>query len=115
MQLEALLRDIPVLSTNVDLGVEVTGVSYDSRQVRPGHLFVAIPGFAADGHRFIPKALEQGAVAVLCQQPQPDSIPHILVHDSRAALAALGAAWYGYPRPTFCALYSSSAWGPRSA
>ena len=97
MQLEALLRDIPVLSTNVDLGVEVTGVSYDSRLVRPGHLFVAIPGFAADGHRFIPKALEQGAVAVLCQQPQPDTIPHILVHDSRAALAALGAAWYGYP------------------
>ena len=97
MQLQALLQDIEVLSHNVDLTTEITGVSYDSRQVRPGHLFVAISGFAVDGHRFISKALDQGAAAVLCQQPQPDNVPQIVVRDSRAALAVLGANWFDHP------------------
>ena len=65
MKLEKLLRNVPVTACTAARELEITGVCYDSRQVRPGDLFVAVPGFAADGHRFIPMALEKGAAAVL--------------------------------------------------
>ena len=51
MILSTLLKDIPVLEYTADLNTEITGVSYDSRRVETGHLFVAITGYAADGHR----------------------------------------------------------------
>ena len=68
MKLEKLLRNVPVTTCTAARELEITGVCYDSRQVRPGDLFVAVPGFAADGHRFIPMALEHGAAAVLCEK-----------------------------------------------
>ncbi len=85
------------------VNVEVTGISYDSRQVEPGHLFVAIPGLHVDGHRFIPDAVAAGAVAVAGQKPRsaltglPDGLPYIQVQDARRALAELSAAFYGHP------------------
>ncbi len=97
MKLSELLQHIPVLETNADLSMEISGVSYDSRQTRPGHLFVAITGFAADGHRFIPMAAQKGAACVLCQQAPAGELPYVRVADSRAALAVLGANWYGHP------------------
>ncbi len=98
MRLETLLEGVPVLEASVDMGLEITGVSYDSRQVRPGDLFVAMTGFAADGHRFIPQALEAGAAAVLCQNPpEGEGIPYVRTEDSRRALAAAGANFFGHP------------------
>ena len=67
MKLHELLQGLQVVSTNADPNLEITGVNYDSRQVAPGDLFIAIAGFAVDGHRFIPMAFDRGAAVVLCQ------------------------------------------------
>ena len=97
MKLSELLRDIPVLETNADPELEITGVSYDSRETTAGHLFVAVTGFQTDGHDYIPKAAASGAVCVLCERKPEAGIPFVRVADSRAALAILGANWFGHP------------------
>jgi UDP-N-acetylmuramoyl-tripeptide--D-alanyl-D-alanine ligase len=68
----------------------VTGVAFDSREVGPGDLFVALTGETTDGHRFVPQALAQGAAGVLVSAPVEG--PHVLVEDTSRALDALGAA-----------------------
>ena len=97
MKLCELLKDINVLSATANMDMEITGVSYDSRKTEPGHLFVAVTGYAADGHTFIPAAAEKGAAAVLCQRVPDTDIPYVQVADSRAALAVLGANWFDHP------------------
>lgn len=98
MKLRELLAGLEILSANVDLETEIAGASYDSRQVRPGELFVAFKGYTADGHRFIPQAMASGAAAALCQVPPEDgNIPYVRVPDSRRALAVLGANFFGHP------------------
>ena len=67
MKLEQLLSNIKPLATEGILDVDITGVNIDSRKIQPGHLFVAMRGTQTDGHAFIPKALEMGAVAILCE------------------------------------------------
>ena len=99
MKLQALLEGIPVSALHAPAELEISGVSYDSRTTRPGDLFVAIPGYAADGHRFIPMALERGAAAVLCEHSMPEAAPWVQVPSARTALARLGANWYGHPDP----------------
>ena len=97
MRLKELLEGIPVLSATADLGMEIPDVYYDSRAVKPGGLFVAMTGFAVDGHDFIEKALEAGAAAVLCQRAPGGEIPYVQVEDSRRALAVAGANFFGHP------------------
>ena len=97
MKLSDLLKDIPVLETNVDPELDIVGVSYDSRRVQPGHMFVAIAGYAADGYQYIPDALHRGAICILCERRPEGSIPYVLVPSARTALAVLGANWYGHP------------------
>ena len=97
MKLKELLEGIRILETDADLSLEITGVSYDSRRVEPGHLFVAVTGFSTDGHRFIPTAAEKGAACVLCERRPDTDIPYVLVADTRKALAAVGANWFGHP------------------
>ncbi|MEA3395951.1 MAG: UDP-N-acetylmuramoyl-L-alanyl-D-glutamate--2,6-diaminopimelate ligase [Chloroflexota bacterium] len=82
--------------------VTVTGISDDSRQVRAGTLFVAVPGVAVDGQRFIPQALEAGAAAIVGERPAeelplPPDFPYAQVPDAREALGWLHAAWRGFP------------------
>jgi UDP-N-acetylmuramoyl-L-alanyl-D-glutamate--2,6-diaminopimelate ligase len=80
---------------------EVQAVAHDSRKVVPGTLFVAVRGFHADGHRFIPQAVRQGAIAVVAEEGgdtgPSGGAPVIHVPDSRRALARLAANFYGYP------------------
>ena len=68
----------------------VSGVAYDSREVGPGDLFVALTGESTDGHRFVPQAIAQGAAGVIVSAPC--DAPHIRVADTTAALNALAAA-----------------------
>ena len=65
MKLRELLKGLSVLSATADLEMEIPNVSYDSRTTRRGDLFVAMRGFASDGHAYIGKAAEAGAAAVL--------------------------------------------------
>ena len=69
---------------------EVTGVTFDSREVGPGDLFVAMPGTVHDGHKFVDGAFAAGAAGAIVSQPV--SGPHVLVEDTFAALQALGRA-----------------------
>ena len=76
----------------------VRGVAFDSRQVRPGNLFVAIPGGSADGHAFVSQVAAAGAVAALVEHVVVGAaIPQVVVRRSQAALAAAAAWWYGDP------------------
>lgn len=97
MKLRELLRDVTVIKANADMDMQITEVVYDSRKATPGCLFVAITGFVSDGNRYIPMALQKGAVAVVTAAEQPDSVPHIQVSSDRFALALIGANFYGHP------------------
>ena len=75
MKLRELLSGVSVLACTADMEMEISGVSYDSRSVRPGDLFVAMTGFAVDGHKFIAAAQEKGAAAALCQKEPEGTLP----------------------------------------
>ena len=68
MKLSQLLQQIKPLNIIGDAEVDITGVNIDSRKIEKGHLFVAIKGTQTDGHRYIAKAIELGAAAVLCEE-----------------------------------------------
>ena len=97
MKLSQLLAGINVLDANVNMDMEITSVVYDSRKVTPGSLFVAITGFATDGNKYIPMALQNGAVAVVTAQPQAEEVPYVQVDSDRLALALIGANFYEHP------------------
>ena len=95
----ALFAEAPlnILSGTPD-ATPITGIALDNRQVQPGYLFVAMPGSSADGHAFIPAAIQSGAAAVVGEKLLEGlSVPYIRVENSRQALTWLAAAFYGYP------------------
>jgi UDP-N-acetylmuramoyl-L-alanyl-D-glutamate--2,6-diaminopimelate ligase len=77
----------------------VTGIAADSRRVRAGQCFVAVPGLRHDGRRFIPEAVSRGAALVVTEGPALDglAVAQVLVPSARVALARAAAAWYGNP------------------
>ncbi|WP_346705135.1 UDP-N-acetylmuramoyl-L-alanyl-D-glutamate--2,6-diaminopimelate ligase [uncultured Agathobaculum sp.] len=96
MKLQELLRGVAVKSSTAADDLEIREVRYDSRAVQAGDLFVAIRGFATDGHQYISKALEQGAVAVVCEEA-PAGVPVVVVENARQALAEIAANRFGHP------------------
>ncbi len=97
MRLHKLLTSLPWPKTS-EQDIEITGIASDSRQVKPGDLFVALKGLEYDGHQFIPEALARGARALVVEEAIPEvDLPLIVVPDSRQALAHLAAAWYRFP------------------
>ena len=97
MKLKEILKNIRVIHTTADPETEITGISYNSRQTLPGDLFVAVRGFEVDGHRFIPKALEKGAAAVLCETPPEGNVPYVQTDDCRLGLALASRDFFGNP------------------
>ena len=73
--------------------IEITGVSHDSREIKEGNIFVALTGSSFNGHGYIQKAIDKGAVAIVGEQDLDlDCIPYFRVDNSRKALAYLAAA-----------------------
>ncbi len=101
MKLNKLIRNLSEISQITGNPDQViSGVSYDSRQVQTGHLFVAIQGLITDGHAYIASAVQAGAVAVLYDRPEvniPDGIVALLVNNSRLILPEIAALFYGHP------------------
>ena len=97
MKLLELLKGIPVLESNVSMDLEIDHVAHDSRRVERGGLFVAITGFAADGNRFIPMALEKGAAVIVTAKKPEGEVPFVLVPSDRQALALIGCNFFGHP------------------
>src|SRR5687768_14472701 len=99
MQLKQLVRDLPAVSVEGSLDGEVAGITYDSRRVTPGMVFVAIPGQNVDGHEYINSAINRGATAVICERNSifPRRATKIRVADVREALARAATSYYAHP------------------
>ena len=101
MILSDLLRKIEVLETSGSMQLDVTGIQIDSRQVQPGHLFIAVKGTQTDGHAYIDKALALGAVAVLQSDPLPaepqPGVTYVRVADTESVTGPVATHFYGDP------------------
>lgn len=97
MKLKELLCGVNVLASAADMDCEITDVCYDSRKATKGCLFVAISGFASDGNRFIPMAMEKGAAAVVTAKKPEMDVPYVLVENDRLALALIGTNFFHHP------------------
>ena len=101
LNVRQLFESIPVqvLDANELPPTPVTGIAFDSRQVKPGSLFIALVGEYSDGHDYIRAAVQRGAAAVVgtALSPTGIDIPYFQVEDSRFALAHLSAAMQGFP------------------
>ncbi|WP_425447408.1 Mur ligase family protein [Dethiothermospora halolimnae] len=93
-----LLKSIDVLESWNKKNIDISGIAYHSKKVKSGDIFVCIKGFKTDGHRYILKAVANGAVAIIVEDFQEGwDIPQFKVKDSRSALAALSDKFYNYP------------------
>ncbi len=100
MRLKELLKNVEVLNVIGDVEVDIKGVNIDSRRIEAGHLFVAIPGTQTDGHKFIPKAIEQGAVAVLCEyfpNKREPGVTYVAVESTEAWVGEVATQFYDDP------------------
>lgn len=96
MRTEKLIEAIPQKEVQGQLGEEVKGISYNSRLLKPGELFVALRGSTSDGHLYIREAFGRGAIGAVVER-KVRGYPVILVPDTRTALALLACRWYGNP------------------
>ncbi len=99
MQLQALLSKVPTRAVRGSLDVEITSVCYDSRQAKPGSLFVALRGEHVDGHDYLAQAAAQGAAGVVAEHAAdvPANVAYVEVTDTRAVLPAVAGAFYHHP------------------
>ena len=99
MNLSTLTRSIHVTAVAGDLEKEITGIQIDSRLIGEGQLFVAIRGTQVDGHKYIGKAIEKGATAILCEEmPEPiDGVTYIVVSSTEDIVGKVATTFYGNP------------------
>ena len=100
MKLNELLKNITPIKIIGNDDVEITGVNIDSRRIKTGHLFVAMKGTQVDGHLFIGKAIELGAISVLCEDlPKvlQKGITYVQVESTEDAVGKVATLFYGDP------------------
>lgn len=99
MRLEALAVSTSAkIVQATEAPVDITGVSCDSRIVKAGDLFAALPGTKVDGAVYARQAAERGAAAILCEKPEPlTHLPQLVCGDARLGLAQAARAFYGFP------------------
>lgn len=105
MILQDILSHVEILESHGNLQCEITGIDIDSRQVKEGHLFVAVKGTQTDGHAYLDEAVAQGARAlVVCEPLQidiPESVAVVRVADTEQAIGILSTTFYGDPTGRF--------------
>ncbi|MBQ0073581.1 MAG: UDP-N-acetylmuramoyl-L-alanyl-D-glutamate--2,6-diaminopimelate ligase [Prevotella sp.] len=103
MKLQELLSRINTIEIIGNADIDITGINIDSRKIEAGHMFVAMRGTQVDGHQFIPKAIELGASAVLCEEvPQAvdestATVTYVVVKNCEDAVGPVATTYYGNP------------------
>ncbi|MEN6461221.1 MAG: UDP-N-acetylmuramoyl-L-alanyl-D-glutamate--2,6-diaminopimelate ligase, partial [Syntrophomonas sp.] len=99
MKLKNLLQDLEIKGWQGDVELEINGIAYDSRKVKPGYLFVCVKGFKTDGHLYARQAVDNGAVAILTEKELDitDAISIIYTTDCRKAMPIISSRYYGQP------------------
>lgn len=99
-KLSDILYKVSATALAGNTNIDITGVQIDSRKVQTGSLFVAVKGVAADGHKFIDKAIEQGAVAVVCEElpsSQKEGVTYVQTNNSAEAAGLIAHNFYDQP------------------
>ena len=100
MKLKKIIEGLEIAAKTGNSNPEVGGITFDSRQVNRGDLFVAVRGTQSDGHMFIDQAIQSGAVTIICEEDATEGdseVARISVPDSQKALAHMAAVFYGHP------------------
>ena len=99
MILESLIKNIKPITVVGKTDIDITGINIDSRKIQPGHLFVAIKGTQTDGHAYIEKAIQQGAVAILCEDLPTvcEGATYIQVASTEDVVGKVATLFYGDP------------------
>ncbi len=105
LEIGTLLKDELLYVSSEDKNTEIAGIAYDSRNVKKDFVFVAAVGAYADGHDYIPKAVENGACAVICEKEDAydmynaayPTVVFLLAKSARIALALVSANFFGNP------------------
>lgn len=104
MELKRILVGIEGVKAKGNLDLDIKGIENNSKEIKDGFMFIAIKGFSTDGHQYVEKAIENGAVCVVLQEGCdfkslniPDSVTILMVKDTREALAICSSNFYGNP------------------
>lgn len=100
MVLEELIKGLKTVSVCGQTDIEITGVNIDSRRIKEGHLFIAQRGTQVDGHKFIPKAIELGVKAVLCEvlpEEKAEGVTYVQVESTEDVAGKVATIFYGDP------------------
>ncbi|MBQ9737500.1 MAG: UDP-N-acetylmuramoyl-L-alanyl-D-glutamate--2,6-diaminopimelate ligase [Clostridia bacterium] len=98
MTLSKLLSNTKITGMQGNIDIKVSGIAFNSAEVKPGDVFVCISGFKTDGHIYAKDALEKGAVAIVAEKPLEDTAATVVyVENTRLAFAHMAAEYYEYP------------------
>jgi len=100
MKLDQVIKNIQVTELIGRSDIDLTGINSDSRKIEAGHLFIAVKGTQTDGHSYIPTAIKNGAVAILCEDlpaELSENVTYIQVKDTEDAVGKAATAFYGDP------------------
>ena len=100
MKLKDIIQGIKVKAIEGNADIDINDIDIDSRKVGPAHLFVAMKGTQTDGHRFIPKAIEQGAAAILCEdmpEERKAEVCYVQVESTESAVGPVATTFQGNP------------------
>ena len=97
MKLQELIKNIKIKKILNEKDIDITGISYNSKTVKEGEIFVCLKGEHSDGHEFAKMAVENGAAALYCEKELDIDVPQVIVESTRHQIADLAAAFYNYP------------------
>ncbi len=100
MKIDELLKGINVIETRGEISKDIKGVDIDSRQINKDYMFIAVKGTQTDGHKYISKAIELGASAILCEnlpEELDSNVVYIQVTDTEHIVGNVATAFYGHP------------------